>query len=75
MYKLPPPHPLILQDAKLTFEPYWDISFRCALGDKATCVGMLADLIRDAVRLRLVSDVPLGAFLRGHFEKNWDDVR
>ena len=68
--KLPPGHRLIFQDTKLTVEPYWDIRYRETPADEATCVAMLADLIRDAVRMRMVSDVPLGAFLSGGIDSS-----
>lgn len=68
--KLLPGHWLIFQEGRLAVEPYWDIHFREPPKDKLTCVEMLTDLIRDAVRLRLVSDVPLGALLSGGIDSS-----
>jgi asparagine synthase (glutamine-hydrolysing) len=64
--KLPPAHTLTLRDGKLSTERYWRNSFE---PKHATSVGELAeeawDLIASATKLRMVSDVPLGAFLSG----------
>ena len=68
--KLPPGHRLIYHDMGITVEPYWDVQLCETPGDEATCVEMLTDLIRDAVRLRLVSDVPLGALLSGGIDSS-----
>jgi asparagine synthase (glutamine-hydrolysing) len=68
--KLPPGHRLIYQDMGLTVEPYWDVQPIETPGDEAVCAEMLTDLIRDAVRLRLVSDVPLGALLSGGIDSS-----
>jgi asparagine synthase (glutamine-hydrolysing) len=68
--KLLPGHRLIFQAGRLTVEPYWDIQLCEPPKDSATCVEMLTDLIRDAVRLRLVSDVPLGALLSGGIDSS-----
>lgn len=70
VYKLPPGHRLVFQETGLTVEQYWDIHPRETPGDEAACVEMLTDLIRDAVRLRLVSDVPLGALLSGGIDSS-----
>jgi asparagine synthase (glutamine-hydrolysing) len=68
--KLPPGHQLILQDGALTVEPYWDVCPRELPEDEVAQVEVLTDLIRDAVRLRLVSDVPLGALLSGGIDSS-----
>jgi asparagine synthase (glutamine-hydrolysing) len=70
IYKLPPAHRLIFQDGRLTVEPYWDVRPRELPEDEAACEQMLTDLIRDAVRLQLVSDVPLGALLSGGIDSS-----
>ena len=64
--KLPPAHTLTLRDGKATLERYWRPSFEPKW---TTSVGDLAEeaweLIDTATKLRMVSDVPLGAFLSG----------
>jgi asparagine synthase (glutamine-hydrolysing) len=70
IYKLPPGHRLIFEEAGLTVERYWDVHLREIPGDEAARAEMLIDLIRDAVRLRLASDVPLGALLSGGIDSS-----
>lgn len=68
--KLPAGHRLTFHDGRLNVEQYWDISPREIPEDESTCVEMLGQLIHDAVRLRMVSDVPLGAFLSGGIDSS-----
>jgi asparagine synthase (glutamine-hydrolysing) len=68
--KLPPAHYLLLDRTnQLCIRRYWDLasSFREKrdVGSERLVAEELAGLIEDSVRLRLVSDVPLGAFLSG----------
>ncbi len=66
VHKLPPGHWLVTDGEKLTIRQYWDVSFASpSSASLAELEGGLYDLIDDAVRLRMVSDVPLGAFLSG----------
>ncbi|MDT4895766.1 MAG: hypothetical protein QOH25_843 [Acidobacteriota bacterium] len=65
--KLPPGHYLTLSDGKLSVEQYWDFSYeppQAALREEDYLEELRAEL-DEAVRVRLVSDVPLGAFLSG----------
>lgn len=64
--KLPPAHYLLVEDGKITVERYWKLSYRdkVKIGEQEACEALIEKL-RDAVRLRLISDVPLGAFLSG----------
>ena len=70
VHKLPPGHLLTYQDGRLNVEEYWDISFQETPKNKADCIATLTELISDAVRLRLISDVPLGAFLSGGIDSS-----
>jgi asparagine synthase (glutamine-hydrolysing) len=65
--KLPPGHFLVYERGSLRIERYWDFDYSAAPIERAEegLVEELRSLIDEAVRIRLVSDVPLGAFLSG----------
>jgi asparagine synthase (glutamine-hydrolysing) len=66
--RLPAGHSLRWRDGHLRMEQYWDLEFRGA-GTNGQSEGALiaeyGERFRDAVRMRLMSDVPLGMFLSG----------
>ena len=67
-HKLPPGHTLTLKRGAALSEPkrYWDVSFEAGETMSENEAGEeLIRRLRDAVDLRLVSEVPLGAFLSG----------
>src|SRR5215813_4703386 len=64
--KLPAGHYLVVQGSNLREVAYWDVSFEETdqLSESEWCDRFLTEY-RSAVKSRLVSDVPLGAFLSG----------
>ena len=66
--KLPPGHHLTLGPGQRRAEPveYWDVPFHpVPIGDEAALREELIERLREAVRIRLIAEVPLGAFLSG----------
>jgi asparagine synthase (glutamine-hydrolysing) len=64
--KLPPAHKLIWEDGSTRLERYWSLDFsRKEARSEAEWKDEIRTTVRKAVRRRLVSDVPLGAFLSG----------
>ncbi len=68
--KLPPGHRLIFEEGDIRIEKYWDIKHDPVSMGEQEAQEKLAWLIQDAVRLRLISDVPLGAFLSGGLDSS-----
>ncbi len=64
--KLPPAHWLEYDGGRVTTGCYWTLSYepKLAVSEAEATEGVLARL-REAVALRMISDVPLGAFLSG----------
>jgi asparagine synthase (glutamine-hydrolysing) len=69
VHKLPPGHTLLIEKGQPTLprtNQYWDIPFADnGLTDKAGAELELIERLREAVDIRLVAEVPLGAFLSG----------
>jgi asparagine synthase (glutamine-hydrolysing) len=64
--KLPPAHYLVVENGQLDVRRYWKLSYaRKSTLTEPEAVEELRARLRDAVKIRLVSDVPLGAFLSG----------
>ncbi|MHC4269622.1 MAG: asparagine synthase (glutamine-hydrolyzing), partial [Planctomycetota bacterium] len=71
IYKLEPGHFLVYKDGRITIKQYWDIDFSEPLQDnKSDIADQLLSLIQESVKTRLVSDVPLGAFLSGGIDSS-----
>lgn len=64
--KLPAAHILIYENGQITTKRYWELPFTPTnRDDEATAIEKTRLLIQEAVQMRLVSEVPLGAFLSG----------
>lgn len=70
--KLPPGHTLSWQDGAVTVRQYWDLDFNPAqpAREDAFYLDEVDRLLHEAVKIRLVSDVPLGAFLSGGIDSS-----
>ena len=65
--RLLPGHTLTWRNGRTAVRPYWDLSFAAPEETRsdAELVAEYAERFREAVRLRLMADVPLGMFLSG----------
>jgi asparagine synthase (glutamine-hydrolysing) len=71
IHKLPPGHVAVWQDDRLTIRPYWQPDFSQEQKiSRPAAIERLRELLTSAVRLRMRSDVPLGAFLSGGIDSS-----
>jgi len=70
--ELPPAHVLIAQNGNVTVRPYWRLEFGDTLDrrSEADIADELRSLLTDATRIRLRSDVPVGAYLSGGLDSS-----
>jgi asparagine synthase (glutamine-hydrolysing) len=69
--KLPPAHYLLLRDGALHVQRYWSLAYgpKRRTTEAEACEELISRLT-ESVRLRLISDVPLGAFLSGGIDSS-----
>lgn len=72
IYKLPPGHTLTWQDGKIDIRQYWDICFEPEnpAREDAFYIDETDRLLHESVKIRMISDVPLGAFLSGGIDSS-----
>ena len=72
VHRLPSAHVMVVQNGRAWRRPYWELQFQPApiIPDEHEVVERLDQLLRQAVRRRLMSEVPLGAFLSGGLDSS-----
>lgn len=71
IHKLRPGYSLRYEQNRVTQRRYWQLTFKPKWqGDEAELTQRLHDHLDDAVRVRLMSDVPFGAFLSGGLDSS-----
>src|SRR5579864_805110 len=66
VYKLPPGNWLEFREGRISVQQYWDLpTFASRETSEEESLLEMETVLKDAVRMRLISDVPLGALLSG----------
>ncbi len=71
VHKLPAGHVAVVRNGVVNVRRYWNVTFQEQPGiDPEAWQEQLLALMQEAVRIRLVADVPLGAFLSGGIDSS-----
>ena len=65
IFKLRPAHCLVMKNGHVRTRPYWELLFDAKSRDEKLLTKQLDERLAEATRKRLISEVPLGAFLSG----------
>lgn len=74
VFELPPGHHMLVKAGNIKIEKYWNMEFPSLQNHNfntlAETVDEFEDLFRDAIRIRLRADVPVGAYLSGGLDSS-----
>ena len=72
IHKLPPGHHLTWANGRVTTKSYWDLDYKLdeTFRSEKDYLNELRELLTESVKIRLISDVPLGAFLSGGIDSS-----
>ncbi|MCM8816237.1 MAG: asparagine synthase (glutamine-hydrolyzing) [Candidatus Omnitrophica bacterium] len=70
--KLKPGHYLLWTDGKIKIEKYWQIDFtkKLRLSNEQEYIDAMWEKLVESTRIRMIADVPLGAFLSGGIDSS-----
>lgn len=70
--KLPAGHTLLLQNGLLSINQYWDIDFsKTEELSESDWIDKIRTSIKESVKMRMISEVPLGGFLSGGVDSSY----
>ncbi|VAW87494.1 Asparagine synthetase [glutamine-hydrolyzing] AsnH [hydrothermal vent metagenome] len=71
IHKLPPGHSMTVSAHGIKIQQYWDVSFKNISNDsEAQLTDQLLNIASRCTKKRMISDVPLGAFLSGGIDSS-----
>lgn len=74
IHELPPGHYLLVKDAQIQINRYWQLQFPACRDQSSesldTIVRQADEILTDAIRIRLRADVPVGAYLSGGLDSS-----
>ena len=70
IFKLQPGHTLTVGKDRFEIKKYWDIEISEKYDDERFCRQKVLDLLEESVKIRMVSEVPLGVYLSGGIDSS-----